>query len=55
MDDFAWPAPPMGQNGQPDWSDEADRQGDISERYAGERIPPFWGIDGVDEWTGQPL
>ncbi len=54
-DEPAWPAPPMGQYGQPDWSDEADRQGDISERYAGERIPPFDHIEGVDPWTGRPL
>lgn len=29
----------------PDWSDETDSWSDISERYAGERIPPDWGDD----------
>ena len=39
----------------PDWSDETTAQDDASERYAGERIPPFDGIDGIDPWTGEPL
>ena len=39
----------------PDWSEETGAQDDINERYAGERIPPFDAVEGVDPWTGKPL
>ena len=38
---------------EPDWTDETSAQDDISERYAGERIPPFDHDPDVDPWTGE--
>lgn len=28
---------------------------DVNERYAGDRIPPFYFVDDVDPWTGEPI
>jgi len=49
---------------RPDWSEvewaewerdhEPTRNGDLSERCAGERLPPFDHIPGVDPWTREP-